>query len=73
VALDLTVLNRLGAEQVVEFDGLVGGSAGLVLRGVLAEPEVDIPTNLWGILLLVGVQDNVRVTVIELTVLLLWP
>jgi len=51
VALDLAVLDRRAAQQVVQLDGLVRRHAGLVLRGVLAQPEVDVPAEARGGLL----------------------
>ncbi|TKW52751.1 hypothetical protein CTA1_7516 [Colletotrichum tanaceti] len=40
--LQLAVLRRGAAQELVELDRLVGGRAGLVLRGVGAEPEEDV-------------------------------
>jgi hypothetical protein len=73
VALDLAVLDRRTAELVVELDSLVGGGAGLVLRGVRAEPEVDVPVERGLAGQLVGVEDDVRVARVELAVLRLGP
>ena len=37
-----------GTHKVVQLHSLVGGSAVLVLRGVLADPKVDVPRqSLW--------------------------
>ena len=36
------MLDGCSAEELVELDGLVGGDAGLVLRGLRAQPEVDV-------------------------------
>ena len=38
----LPVLDGRPAEELVELDGLVGGDAGLVLRGLRPQPEVDV-------------------------------
>ena len=38
----LPVLDGGPAEELVELDGLVGGDAGLVLRGLRPQPEVDV-------------------------------
>ena len=38
----LPVLYGRPAEELVELDGLVGGDAGLVLRGLRPQPEVDV-------------------------------
>ena len=40
--LHLPVLDGRAAEVLVQLDGLVGGDAGLVLRGLRAQPEVDV-------------------------------
>ncbi len=43
VILDLSVLHGNPAQRVVELDRLDGGGAGLVLRGLRAQPEVEVP------------------------------
>ena len=74
VFLDFSVLNRGSSQKVVKFDGLVGSGTSFVLSGVFSEPEVDVPCEGIRIgLLLVGVQDNVRISRKELSVLFLWP
>lgn len=40
--LDLSVLDGRPAQEVVQLDRLVGGHAGLVLAGLIAQPEVDV-------------------------------
>jgi hypothetical protein len=42
VALNLTVLNRFIAKRLIELHRLVGTGTLLILRGLCAEPEVDI-------------------------------
>ena len=42
MALHLPVLDGRAAEVLVQLDGLVGGDAGLVLRRLRAQPEVDV-------------------------------
>jgi len=58
---------------VVELDGLVGGSAVLVLGRVVSDPEVDVPLELARLGVLVGLEDDVRVTGEEVAVLFLGP
>mmetsp|Transcript_53919 Transcript_53919/g.132182 ORF Transcript_53919/g.132182 Transcript_53919/m.132182 type:complete len:463 (-) Transcript_53919:57-1445(-) len=72
-ALHLAVLHGLVAEQRVELDGLVRRRARLVLRRLLAEPEVHVELDLVRARLLVRVQHNVRVAREERAVLLLRP
>jgi len=60
-ALNLTMLDWATAKILVELDGLVGGSAHLILRGLLAEPEVNIPLKSLPSRAIVGVHNNVRV------------
>ena len=40
--MSVPVLDGRPAEELVELDGLVGGDASLVLRGLRAQPEVDV-------------------------------
>lgn len=74
VTLNLTVLDWVSVEVVVELDSLVGGGSVLVLGGLAADPEVDVEAKLLGVGgLLVGPQKNVGVSGVELSVLLLGP
>ena len=40
--MSVPVLDGRPAEELVELDGLVGGDTSLVLRGLRAQPEVDV-------------------------------
>ena len=40
--MSVPVLDGRPAEELVELDGLVCGDAGLVLRGLRPQPEVDV-------------------------------
>ena len=71
IGLAYAHLDGLPAQQVVEFYCLVRRDAILVLRRVLADPEEEVEEFL--VRLHVRVQDDKRVTVEELTALLLWP
>ena len=73
VALNLAVLHRTVIQQIIEFDSLVGSDSNLVLGRVLSEPKVDIPKELVALLVLVRVQNQVRVAGIEGSVVLLGP
>lgn len=56
-SLNFTVLDRQSAQEVIEFDGLVGSSTSFVKSGVLSKPKVDIVQHL--VFLLVGVENDV--------------
>ena len=71
VSLDLTMLGGEGAQIVVKLHSLVGSGSGLVLGGTETQPEVNIPDEL--VRNLGALQDDVRVAVIEVTVLILGP
>jgi len=74
VSLDFAVLDGVSIEVVVELDGLVGGSSVLVLGRVLSNPEVDIVAEFLRVGgLLVGSEEDVRVSGVELSVFLLGP
>jgi len=60
-ALDLTVLDWCTTKVLVELDGLVGGSAHLILSALVADPEVDIPLKLLASLADVSVENDVRI------------
>jgi hypothetical protein len=71
LALNFTVLDWETIQVIVEFDGLVCSGTCFVLGGGLSEPEVNIVEKL--ILLLVGVEDDVTITRVELSILSLRP
>ena len=73
VAHRLAVLDRRLVQEVVELDRLVRGHAHLVLRRRLAEPEVDVPEELVRLLVLFGLEDDVRVPRVEVSIRVLGP
>jgi len=71
VSLNFSVLDGGSSELVIQLDSLVGGSSSLILSGVLTQPEVDVPEKGVGVWLLVGVQDDVRISRVESSVRIL--
>jgi hypothetical protein len=71
VSLNFSVLDGVSVQQVVQFNGLVSGGSGLILGSEFAQPKVDVPKELGGILLLIGVQNNVRITTVECSISIL--
>jgi len=55
------MLDGGSSEKIIEFDGLVGCSSCLILRGMFSQPEMDIPFEGFRLWKLVGIQNNVRI------------
>ena len=73
MALHLSVLNWLIFVEGVQLDGLVGSSTILVLGGVTTNPEVKIVFELITFRIFIGVEDDVGITAVEFTILVLIP
>mmetsp|Transcript_540 Transcript_540/g.899 ORF Transcript_540/g.899 Transcript_540/m.899 type:complete len:381 (+) Transcript_540:44-1186(+) len=71
VALNLTMLDWGSTQIIVEFHSLVSSGTGLVGGGLKTKPKVHIPAQ--HVLDRLGLEDNVRVTLIEVSILFLGP
>ena len=73
VSLNFTMLNGFIVQKGVQFNSFVSGRTILVLWRIFSDPEMNIVFELVTFGIFVSVKNDVRISVVKFTILIIFP